>query len=172
MWQHLAEGLLPACDQPQPGEAAVDQTAETPADTLACAVVRAWAEYEADTDADDAVICPPTRTLLALPEVREVRKARRSADSVRLELLDPDAARLLHDVRRDAVPALPFGDQTKGRAVVQITVKHSEEREDRPTTPHQRVMPPALSEQFFRYMLTAKVICTGPLANLELPTVK
>eukprot|EP00873_Tetraselmis_striata_P020309 jgi/Tetstr1/440573/TSEL_028894.t1 len=82
MWQHLAEGLLrPAYDQPQPGEAAVDQTAETPANTLARAGVRALAEYEADTDADDAVICPPGRTLLALLEVREVWKARRSADS-------------------------------------------------------------------------------------------
>eukprot|EP00873_Tetraselmis_striata_P019560 jgi/Tetstr1/439824/TSEL_028235.t1 len=79
MWQHLAEGLLlPAYDQPQPGEAAVDQSAETPAG----AGVRAWAEYQADTDADDAVICPPTRTLLALLEVRELWKARRSADSL------------------------------------------------------------------------------------------
>eukprot|EP00873_Tetraselmis_striata_P041548 jgi/Tetstr1/461812/TSEL_006894.t1 len=33
MWQHLAEGLLPAYDQPQPGEAAVDQSA--PADDMA-----------------------------------------------------------------------------------------------------------------------------------------
>eukprot|EP00873_Tetraselmis_striata_P043582 jgi/Tetstr1/463846/TSEL_008660.t1 len=78
MWQHLAEGLLlPAYDQPQPGEAAVDQSAETPAGAGA-----AWAEYQADTDADDAVICPPTRTLLALLEVRELWKARRSADSL------------------------------------------------------------------------------------------
>eukprot|EP00873_Tetraselmis_striata_P003359 jgi/Tetstr1/423623/TSEL_001395.t1 len=77
MWRHLAEGLLPAYDQPQPGEAAVDQSAETTADTLARAGVRAWAEYEADTEVDDAVICPPTRTLLALLEqVREVWKAR------------------------------------------------------------------------------------------------
>eukprot|EP00873_Tetraselmis_striata_P000497 jgi/Tetstr1/420761/TSEL_011838.t1 len=102
MWQHLAEGLLPAYDQSQSGAAAVDQSPETPANTLARAGVRAWAEYEADTDADDAVICPPTRTLLALMEVREVWKARRSTDS--------------------------------GRAVVQVTVEHSEEREDPPTT--------------------------------------
>eukprot|EP00873_Tetraselmis_striata_P022280 jgi/Tetstr1/442544/TSEL_030642.t1 len=134
--------------------------------------VRAWAEYEADTDAEDAVTCPPTRTLLALLEVREVWKARRSADSVRLELLDPDAARVLWDVCRDAVLALPFGDQTQGRAVVQITVEHSEEREDPPTTPHHGVLPPPLSQQFFRCALTAKAICTGPLANLELPTVE
>eukprot|EP00873_Tetraselmis_striata_P040908 jgi/Tetstr1/461172/TSEL_006309.t1 len=66
--------------------------------------------HEANTNADDAVICPPTRTLLALLEVREVWKARRSADSVRLELLDPEAARLLQDVCRDAVLELPFGD--------------------------------------------------------------
>eukprot|EP00873_Tetraselmis_striata_P037423 jgi/Tetstr1/457687/TSEL_044234.t1 len=118
MWQHLAEGLLPAYDQPQHGEAAVDQSAETRANTLARAGVRAWAEYEADTDAYDAIICPLTRTLLALLEVREVWKAHRSADSVRLELLDPDAARLLQDVCCDAVLALPFGDQTQGRAVV------------------------------------------------------
>eukprot|EP00873_Tetraselmis_striata_P016067 jgi/Tetstr1/436331/TSEL_025169.t1 len=138
MWQHLAEGLLPAYDQPQSSEAAVDQSAETPTDILARAGGRAWAEYEADTDADDAVIiCPPTRTLVALLEVREVWKARRSADSVRLELLNPDAARLLQDVCRDAVPALPFGDQTHGRAVVQVTVEHIDEREDPPTTPHQ-----------------------------------
>eukprot|EP00873_Tetraselmis_striata_P022281 jgi/Tetstr1/442545/TSEL_030643.t1 len=76
MWLRLAEGLLPAYDQPQPCEAAANQPAATPADVLSLAGVRAWAEYEADTDADDAVICPPTRTLLALPEVREVWKAR------------------------------------------------------------------------------------------------
>eukprot|EP00873_Tetraselmis_striata_P029191 jgi/Tetstr1/449455/TSEL_036550.t1 len=93
MWLRLAEGLLPAYDQPQPCEAAADQPAATPADVLALAGVRAWAEYEADTDADDAVICPPTRTLLALME-------------------------------------------------------------------------------FFRCALTAKAICTGPPANLELPTVE
>eukprot|EP00873_Tetraselmis_striata_P017415 jgi/Tetstr1/437679/TSEL_000237.t1 len=106
MWLRLAEGLLPTYNQPQPSEAATDQPAATPADVLALAGVRAWAEYEADTDADDAVICPPTRTLLALLEVREVWNARRSADS------------------------------------------------------------------FFRCALTDKAICTGPLANLELPTVE
>eukprot|EP00873_Tetraselmis_striata_P038216 jgi/Tetstr1/458480/TSEL_004334.t1 len=172
MWLRLAEGLLPAYDQPQPCEAAADQPAATPADVLALAGVRAWAEYEADTDADDAVICPPTRTLLALLEVREIWKARRSADSVRLELLDPEAARLLHDVCRDAVLALPFGDQSQGRAVIQVTVEHSEDREDQPTTPLPGVLPPALSKQFFRCALTAEAICTGPLANLELPTVE
>eukprot|EP00873_Tetraselmis_striata_P042811 jgi/Tetstr1/463075/TSEL_008010.t1 len=172
MWQHLAEGLLPAYDKPQSGKAAVDQSAATPAHNLARAGVRAWAEYEADPGADDAVICPPTRTILALLEVREVWKARQSADSVRLELLGPDAARLLHDVCRDAVLALPFGDQTQGRAVVQVTVEHSEEREDPPTTSHQEVLPPALSKQFFRCALTVIAICTGPLANLELPTVE
>eukprot|EP00873_Tetraselmis_striata_P043392 jgi/Tetstr1/463656/TSEL_008517.t1 len=140
MWLRLAEGLLPAYDQPQPSEAATDQPAATPVDVLALDGVRAWAEYEADTNADDAVICPPTRTLLALPEVCEVWKARRSADSVRLELLDPKAARLLQDVCRDAVLALPFGDQSLGR--------------------------------FFRCALTAGAICTGPLANLKLPTVE
>eukprot|EP00873_Tetraselmis_striata_P038306 jgi/Tetstr1/458570/TSEL_044973.t1 len=145
MWLHQAEGLLPAYDQPQPSEAATDQSAATPANVMALAGVRAWAEYEADTDADDAVICPPTRTLLALMEVREVWKARRSPDTVRLELLDPDAARLLHDVCRDAVLALPFGDQSQGRAVI---------------------------TQLLRCALTAKAICTGPLANLELPTVE
>eukprot|EP00873_Tetraselmis_striata_P002723 jgi/Tetstr1/422987/TSEL_013764.t1 len=140
MWLRLAEGLLSAYDQPQPSEAATYQQAATPAD----AGVRAWAEYEADTDADDAVICPPTHTLLALLEVREVWNARRSADSVRLELLDPEAARLLLDVCRDAELALPFGDQSQGRTVI----------------------------QFFRCALTAKAICTGPLVNLELPTVE
>eukprot|EP00873_Tetraselmis_striata_P004358 jgi/Tetstr1/424622/TSEL_015144.t1 len=105
MWQHLAEGLLPAYDQPQPGEAAVDQSVATPAGNLARAGVRAWTEYEADPDAYDTVIWPPTRTLLALLEVREVWKALRSADSVRLELLDPEPARLLHDVCRNAVLA-------------------------------------------------------------------
>eukprot|EP00873_Tetraselmis_striata_P009446 jgi/Tetstr1/429710/TSEL_019605.t1 len=59
-----------------------------------------------------------------------------------------------------------------GRAVVQVTVEHSEEREDPPTTPHQGVLPPAMSKQFFRCALTAKAICTGPLANLEPPTVE
>eukprot|EP00873_Tetraselmis_striata_P007989 jgi/Tetstr1/428253/TSEL_018292.t1 len=106
MWQHLAEGLLPAYDQPQPGEAAVDQSATAPAHNLARAGVRAWAEYEADQDADDAIICPPTRTLLALLEVREA------------------------------------------------------------------VLPVALSKQFFRCALTAGAICTGPLANMEPPTVE
>eukprot|EP00873_Tetraselmis_striata_P006602 jgi/Tetstr1/426866/TSEL_017080.t1 len=172
MWLRLAEGLLPAYDQPQPCEAAADQPAATPADTLALAGVRAWAEYEADTDVDDAVICPPTRTLLALLEVREIWKARRSADSVRLEVLDPEAARLLQDVCRDTVLALPFGDQSQGRAVIQVTVEHNEDREDQPTTPFPRVLPPALSKRFFRCAVTAKAICTGPLANPELPTVE
>eukprot|EP00873_Tetraselmis_striata_P044379 jgi/Tetstr1/464643/TSEL_009397.t1 len=116
MWPRLAEGLLPAYDQPQPSEAATDQPAATPADVPALTGVRAWAEYEANTDADDAVVCPPIRTLLALLEVREVWKARRSADSVRLELLDHEAARLLQDVCRDAVLALSFGDQSQGRS--------------------------------------------------------
>eukprot|EP00873_Tetraselmis_striata_P045160 jgi/Tetstr1/465424/TSEL_010108.t1 len=103
------------------------------------------AEYEADTDAYvNAVICPPTRLLLALLEVREVWKARRSADSVHLKLLDLEAARLLWDVCRNAVLALPFGDLSRGRAVI----------------------------QFFRCALPAKAIRTGPLANLELPTVE
>eukprot|EP00873_Tetraselmis_striata_P017725 jgi/Tetstr1/437989/TSEL_026619.t1 len=172
MWLRPAEGLFPAYDQPQPSEAATDQPAATPADVLALARVRAWAEYEANTDADDAVICPPTRILLALLEFREVWKARRSADSVHLELLDPEAARLLQDVCRDAVLALPFGDQSQGRAVTHVTVEHSEDREDQPTTPLLGVLPPALSKQFFRCALTARAICTGPLANLELPTVE
>eukprot|EP00873_Tetraselmis_striata_P022227 jgi/Tetstr1/442491/TSEL_030591.t1 len=81
MWRRLAEGLRSAYDQPQPSEAATDRPAATPADVLALVGVRAWAEYEANTDADDAIICPPTRTLLALLEVRGVWKARRSADS-------------------------------------------------------------------------------------------
>eukprot|EP00873_Tetraselmis_striata_P041795 jgi/Tetstr1/462059/TSEL_007129.t1 len=63
---------------------------------MALAEVRAWAEYDANTDADDAVRCPPTRTLLTLMELRE----------------------------------------------------------------------------FFRCALTVKAICTGPLANLKLPTVE
>eukprot|EP00873_Tetraselmis_striata_P012592 jgi/Tetstr1/432856/TSEL_022205.t1 len=71
IWLRLAEGLLPAYDQPQPSEATTDQPAATPADVLALAGVRAWVEYEANTYADDAVICPPTRTLLTLLEVRE-----------------------------------------------------------------------------------------------------
>eukprot|EP00873_Tetraselmis_striata_P020685 jgi/Tetstr1/440949/TSEL_029218.t1 len=66
-----AEGLLPSYDQTQPSEATTDQPAAPPADVQALAGVRAWAEYEANIDADDAVICPPTRTLLALLEVRE-----------------------------------------------------------------------------------------------------
>eukprot|EP00873_Tetraselmis_striata_P019788 jgi/Tetstr1/440052/TSEL_028411.t1 len=96
MWLRLAEGLLPTYDQPQPNEAATDQPAATPADVMALAGVGAWAEYEANADADDAIICPPTRILLALLEVRE----------------------------------------------------------------------------FFRCALTAIAICTGPLADLELPTVE
>eukprot|EP00873_Tetraselmis_striata_P010675 jgi/Tetstr1/430939/TSEL_020695.t1 len=70
MWLRLAESLLPAYDQPPPSEATIDQPAATPSDVMALVGVRAWAEYEANTDADDAVICPPTRTLLALLEVR------------------------------------------------------------------------------------------------------
>eukprot|EP00873_Tetraselmis_striata_P038582 jgi/Tetstr1/458846/TSEL_004355.t1 len=96
MWRRLAEGLLPAYDQPQLSEAATDQPVATPADVLALVGVRAWAEYEANTDADDAIICPPTRTLLALLEIRG----------------------------------------------------------------------------FFRCALTARAICAGPLADLELPTVE
>eukprot|EP00873_Tetraselmis_striata_P018316 jgi/Tetstr1/438580/TSEL_027131.t1 len=114
MWLRLAEGLLPANDQPLPCEAAADQPAATPADTLA----------------------------------------------------------LAGDVCRDVVLALPFGDQSQGRAVIQVTVEHNEDREDQPTTPFPRVLPPALSKQFFRCAVTAKAICTGPLANLELPTVE
>eukprot|EP00873_Tetraselmis_striata_P015813 jgi/Tetstr1/436077/TSEL_002671.t1 len=56
--------------------------------------------------------------------------------------------------------------------VIQVAVEHSEDREDQPTTPLPGVLPPALSKQFFRCALTAKAICTGPLANLELPTVE
>eukprot|EP00873_Tetraselmis_striata_P012010 jgi/Tetstr1/432274/TSEL_002308.t1 len=37
MWLHLAEGLLPAYDQPQPSEAATDQPAATPANVVALA---------------------------------------------------------------------------------------------------------------------------------------
>eukprot|EP00873_Tetraselmis_striata_P035653 jgi/Tetstr1/455917/TSEL_042698.t1 len=172
MWLRLADGLLPAYDQPQPSEATTDHPAAPPADVLALAGVRAWAEYEANTYADDAVICPPTRTLLALLEVREVWRARRSADSVRLELLDPEAARLLQDVCRDAVLAMPFGDQSHGLVVIQVTVIHNEDREGQPTTPLPGVLPPALFKQFFRCALTARAICTGPLANLELPAVE
>eukprot|EP00873_Tetraselmis_striata_P002592 jgi/Tetstr1/422856/TSEL_013647.t1 len=140
--------VLPAYDQHQPSEATTYQLAATPADVLALAGVRAWAEYEANTDADDAVICPPTRTLLALMEVRE-------------------------DVCRDAVLALPFGDQSQGRVVIQVTVEHSQDREDQPTTPLPGVLPPAISKQFFRCALTAIIaICTGPPANLELPTME
>eukprot|EP00873_Tetraselmis_striata_P016322 jgi/Tetstr1/436586/TSEL_025383.t1 len=142
MWQHLAEGLLPAYDQPQPGETTVDQSVAPPANNLARA------------------------------GVREVWKARRSADSVRLELLAPEAARLLHDVCRDAALALPFGDQTHGRAVIRVTVEHSEEREDPPSTPHQGVLPLALSKHFFRCALTTIAIYIGRLANLELPAVE
>eukprot|EP00873_Tetraselmis_striata_P041690 jgi/Tetstr1/461954/TSEL_007032.t1 len=87
-------------------------------------------------------------------------------------ILDPEAARLLQVVCRHAVLALPFGDQSQGRAVIRVTVEHSEDREDQPTTPFPGVLPPALSKQFFRCALTAKAICTGPLANLELPTVE
>eukprot|EP00873_Tetraselmis_striata_P012837 jgi/Tetstr1/433101/TSEL_022433.t1 len=132
MWLRLAEGLLPAYDQPQPSEATTDQPAATPADVLALAGVRAWAEYEANTDADDAIICPPTRTLLALLEVREVWKARRSADSVRLDLLDPEAARLLQDVCRDEVPALPFGDQSQGRVLAEAIAATISQRTNTP----------------------------------------
>eukprot|EP00873_Tetraselmis_striata_P014546 jgi/Tetstr1/434810/TSEL_023860.t1 len=129
----------------QPSEAATDQPAATLADVLALAGKRAWVEYEANTDADNAIICPPTRTLLALME----------------------------DVCRDAVLALPFGDQSQGRVVIQVTVEHNEDREDQPTAPLPGVLPPALSKQFFRCALTAIAICiTGPLANLELPTVE
>eukprot|EP00873_Tetraselmis_striata_P009681 jgi/Tetstr1/429945/TSEL_019808.t1 len=86
-----------------------------------------------------------------------------------------DAVRLLQDVIvcRDAIPALPFGDQPpQGRAMIQVTVEHSEDREDQLTTPLPGVLPPALSKQFFRCALTAKAICTAPRANLERPTVE
>eukprot|EP00873_Tetraselmis_striata_P018132 jgi/Tetstr1/438396/TSEL_026962.t1 len=78
----------------------------------------------------------------------------------------------VEDVCRDAVLALPFGDQSQGRAVIHATIEHCEDREDQPTTPFPRVLPPALTKQFVRCALTAKAICTGPLANLELPTVE
>eukprot|EP00873_Tetraselmis_striata_P010785 jgi/Tetstr1/431049/TSEL_020766.t1 len=129
MWLRLAEGLLPSYEQHQPCEAAADQPAAAPADVMALAGVRAWAEYEADTDADDAVICPPTRTLLAFLK-------------------------------------------SHGRAVIQVTVEHCQDREDQPTAPLPGVLPPALSKQFFRCALAAKAVCSGPLASLELPTVE
>eukprot|EP00873_Tetraselmis_striata_P027634 jgi/Tetstr1/447898/TSEL_035206.t1 len=82
IWLRLAEGLLPAYDQPQPSEATTDQQpAATPANILALAEVRAWAEYEANTDADDAVICPPTRIMLTLLEIRESRYCGRYAST-------------------------------------------------------------------------------------------
>eukprot|EP00873_Tetraselmis_striata_P011078 jgi/Tetstr1/431342/TSEL_021033.t1 len=78
-----AEGLLPAYDQTQPSEATTDQPAAAPpADVQALAGVRAWAEYEANIDADNAVICPPTRTLLALLEVRELPTVEQLAEAV------------------------------------------------------------------------------------------
>eukprot|EP00873_Tetraselmis_striata_P022357 jgi/Tetstr1/442621/TSEL_030717.t1 len=121
MWQHMAEGPLPAYDQPQLSEAAVDQPAATPADNLAQAGVKARAEYEADPKADDAAICPPTRTLLALLEVREVWKARRSGDS----------------------------NLCEGRP------------------------PPRITEcSHVQAVFPMRASCTGPLANLELPTVE
>eukprot|EP00873_Tetraselmis_striata_P018240 jgi/Tetstr1/438504/TSEL_027059.t1 len=83
-----------------------------------------------------------------------------------------EPARLLYDVCRDAELALPFGDQSQGRVVIQVTVEHSEDRKDQPTTPLPGVLPPALSKQFFRCALTAKAICTAPLAKLEMPTVE
>lgn len=56
----MAEGLLPAYNQPHSvGEAAADQSAGTPADSMAQAGVRAWAENTADPEADDVVIGPP-----------------------------------------------------------------------------------------------------------------
>eukprot|EP00873_Tetraselmis_striata_P006566 jgi/Tetstr1/426830/TSEL_017045.t1 len=140
---------------------------------MALAGVRAWAEYEADTDGDDAVICPPTRTLLALLDVREVWKARRSTDSVRLELLDPAAARLLHDVCRDAVLALPFGDQSQGRVVIQATVEHNEDREDQPTTPlSPRSTAPNAIQTVLLMRTDGQSDLHRPMANLELATVE
>eukprot|EP00873_Tetraselmis_striata_P033514 jgi/Tetstr1/453778/TSEL_040730.t1 len=97
MWLHMAEGLLPAYVQPQPSEAATDQPAATPAGVLALAGVRAWAEYEADTDADDAVICTPTRTLLALLEVCETNEE--FADTLRLAVALTSAVALLRTIR-------------------------------------------------------------------------
>eukprot|EP00873_Tetraselmis_striata_P024145 jgi/Tetstr1/444409/TSEL_032298.t1 len=73
---------------------------------------------------------------------------------------------------RVGVLALPFGGQSQGRVVIQVTVEHNEDREDQPTTPLPGVLPPALSKQFFRCALTAIAICTGPQANPELPTVE
>eukprot|EP00873_Tetraselmis_striata_P039286 jgi/Tetstr1/459550/TSEL_004915.t1 len=84
----------------------------------------------------------------------------------------PRSGAFTTDVCRDAVLALPFVDQSQGRAVIQVTVEHNEDREDLPTAPLPRVLPSALSTQFFRCVLTAKAVCTGPLANLELPTVE
>eukprot|EP00873_Tetraselmis_striata_P011840 jgi/Tetstr1/432104/TSEL_002258.t1 len=79
---------------------------------------------------------------------------------------------LAGDVCRDAVLALPFGDQSQGRVAIQVTVYHIEDQEDKPTTPLLGILSPALSDQFFRCALTARAIYTGPVANLELPTVE
>eukprot|EP00873_Tetraselmis_striata_P017616 jgi/Tetstr1/437880/TSEL_026519.t1 len=129
MWLRLAEGLLPAYDQPQLCEAAADQPAATSADVLALAGTR----FASNS---------------SIPKRRVYYRM----------------------CARDVVLALPFGDQSQGRAVIQVTVEHIEDREDQPTTPLLGVLPPALSKQFFRCALTAKAICTGLMANLELPT--
>lgn len=53
MCHHLAEGPLTAYEQPHPiDDAATDQSTSTPADSVAQAGVRAWAEYTADPEAD------------------------------------------------------------------------------------------------------------------------
>eukprot|EP00873_Tetraselmis_striata_P029641 jgi/Tetstr1/449905/TSEL_036960.t1 len=109
MWLHLAEGLLPAYDQSEPSEPAIYQPAATPADVLALAGVIAWAEYEADTDADDAVICPPTRTLLALLEVRKLPTVEQLAEAIAATISqrinippEPQHAQWLTDTMRAA----------------------------------------------------------------------
>eukprot|EP00873_Tetraselmis_striata_P038580 jgi/Tetstr1/458844/TSEL_004353.t1 len=133
MWLRLAEGLLPAYDQPQPCEAAADQPAATPADVLALAGSERYGK----------------------PAAQQIRFASNSSIPKRPVYYRTCAATRYWRCR-----------------LIRVTVEHSEDREDQPTTPLPEVLPPALSKQFFRCALTAKAICTGPLANLELPTVE
>eukprot|EP00873_Tetraselmis_striata_P039647 jgi/Tetstr1/459911/TSEL_005253.t1 len=69
--------------------------------------------------------------------------------------------------------ALPFGDQSQGRVVIQATVEHNEDREDQPTTPlSPRSTAPNAIQTVLLMRTDGQSDLHRPMANLELATVE
>lgn len=115
IWNSLGAGLVPAHDALAAAAPEERLTAEDAGDALADSVARAWDAYDADEEAvGDPVVEPCAAVLLPLMQIRETWKPARGVDTCRLELLDPQVARLLQDLLREAQLRLPFGAQTSG----------------------------------------------------------